>query len=82
MKPDQYYPDGYRGGGELPDDQWIDRIVWPEDPPPAFITLLSPGDGPSISDEERERANLEQDVAFVITEDNLTGRKTGPPRTS
>ena len=89
MRPGKYYPDGYNGGGEMPDDKWLDRMIWPEsqdDAPPRVeinfeMTHAEMSAAAQAADEQQECDHLEQDRQFVVTEENLTGAKTGPPRT-
>lgn len=87
-RPDQYYPDGFRGGSELPDDTDLDRMVYPEAPAKREPVEFQMGE--SYEDYERrvqerdEQArcdNFERDRRFEIEEGNVTGRKPGPPRT-
>jgi len=88
-RPDQYFPDGFRHGNELPDDQELDEMIYPERRPPpdnSFGMLI--GMTYEECEQEKERRehaqhhrNMEEDRRFEITEGNVTGRKTGPPRT-
>lgn len=90
--PNRPFPDGYCGGGELPDDLALDRMVYPED-------CMKPSAGQRLkwdygresyedflrrqeaADAEEQLSKLQRDRRFEITEGSVTGRHPGPPRT-
>jgi len=86
-KPNTYYPDGFCHGGELPDDLWIDRMIYPERQKPVDVEFQS---GETFTEyqgrvdeaeRKQEHDNYMRDRQFVLTEGNVTGVHTGPPRT-
>lgn len=86
-RPNEYYPDGFRGGNELPTDTALDQLVYPAapEPPTPFSWIMDETseqrmarlDAESVAKEMR---NYERDRKFTIEEGNVTGEKTGPPR--
>ncbi len=87
-KPDEFYEDGFRHGGELPDDLDLDKMVYPEHKPKETMEMWPAGmsyddwkEQQAKAEEERCERNDREDRQFTITEDNVTGRHTGPPRT-
>lgn len=87
-RPDQYYPDGFRGGSELPTDTDIDQMVFPERKPEPTYEALPLGMSHEewhIAKEKREadyaQECFERDRQFTIEEGNVTGAHPGPPRT-
>lgn len=88
-RPGTYYPDGFCHGGELPDDLDLDQMIYPEREPKPEDLAPIPFDMPyeerqaerERREEERLAQNEREDRQFAITEGNVTGRKTGPPRT-
>jgi hypothetical protein len=88
-KPDTYWPDGFCHGNELSEDTDLDQMIYPErrEWPPPFVTFIA---GETVQDmkarqvredEAREMARYRRDRDFAITEGNVTGAHTGPPRT-
>lgn len=78
-------------GNELPDDEWIDKMLYPEREQPLPPMPLSM-DGPfpthaemhewyAEQEDKREAEHRAQDRRFAITESNAIGTLTGPPRT-
>ena len=86
--PNEYFPDGFCHGNELPDDLDLDRMIYPErQPKPEPMDMPLDMTWEEIQQERerreaaREAANYQRDRQFVVTEENVTGAHTGPPRT-
>lgn len=87
-RPDQYYPDGFRGGSELPDHTDIDQMVFPERKPEPTVEAFPIGLSTEQWQAEKDKREadyamecFERDRAFTIEEGNVTGQHPGPPRT-
>lgn len=90
-RPNEFYQDGYCHGMELPDDLWLDELVYPERPAPPDSPLMVLEPGMAYTDFLRMReeqdaaqraANNKRDRDFAVTLDNVTGENCGPPRTA
>lgn len=73
--------DGYDhlSGGELPDDYYIDRLVWPHDEGPRERRMREYEESRAKEAEQYRQERFWRSRDFRISEGSVTGRDPGPP---
>jgi hypothetical protein len=76
---ENYYADGFDGGSELPEDIWLDRMVYPHDESPMEKDSRIRQAQRNMEIKAFKEAQFERDRKFRLSERGALGENPAPP---